>query len=212
MKNLLEEHVKLIAVVITLIALIVGGVIISHFFVNPRDSTNEGSATSTTSTDKKSSVTVGDIKKESEVKDEKKKDESTAQDTLDIGLGSSVSVSEEQEITAQTLADNPPIDETTSTIAPAQATGEIPLEKIEFVVAEISVNINEVGFLSITTTPYNAANSGYVFESSNKQIVTVDENGKITALKTGEVTITATAKEKKKLQAQAKIIVTTAYK
>lgn len=73
-------------------------------------------------------------------------------------------------------------------------------EKAEDVkVTDITINgsanmkVNEEQTLTATVKPDNATNKKVVWSSSDITTATVDENGKVTALKEGPVTITATA-------------------
>lgn len=50
-------------------------------------------------------------------------------------------------------------------------------------------------FANTATAKLDSANATITYSSSNESIATVDENGTVTILKSGEVTITATAKE-----------------
>lgn len=59
--------------------------------------------------------------------------------------------------------------------------------------------------LKATITPASAANQKVTWKSSNKKIATVNSKGKVTAKKTGSVTITATAKDGSKKKAAIKI-------
>lgn len=66
---------------------------------------------------------------------------------------------------------------------------EIDTQKIEF------NNIGETYQLIATVLPIDATNRTVVWTSSNAEIVTVDTNGKITAVKNGIATITATTQD-----------------
>lgn len=59
--------------------------------------------------------------------------------------------------------------------------------------------------LKATITPASAANQKVTWKSSNKKIATVNSKGKVTAKKTGSVTITVTAKDGSKKKAAIKI-------
>lgn len=60
--------------------------------------------------------------------------------------------------------------------------------------SEISLHVNETEILSATITPENATDTSVLWESSNATIATVT-GGKITALRVGSATITATAND-----------------
>lgn len=53
----------------------------------------------------------------------------------------------------------------------------------------ISLNVGEVKQLGVTVLPTNADNKSLVWSSSNSEVVTVDENGEIEALQTGNAYI-----------------------
>ncbi len=55
--------------------------------------------------------------------------------------------------------------------------------------------VGESQKLTVTIKPTDATNKNVTWKSSNPKIATVDENGKVKALKPGKVTITATAKD-----------------
>ena len=48
--------------------------------------------------------------------------------------------------------------------------------------------------LTAVVSPSNAANKKVTWKSSNSKVVKVDKNGKITAVKKGKATVTATTK------------------
>ena len=60
--------------------------------------------------------------------------------------------------------------------------------------SEVSLHVNETEILSSTITPENATDTSVLWESSNATIATVT-GGKITALRVGSATITATAND-----------------
>ena len=59
------------------------------------------------------------------------------------------------------------------------------------------VMVNESITLTATITPTNAINKNIIWKSSNTSIAKVDKNGKVTGLKPGTVTITATSADGK---------------
>ncbi len=61
---------------------------------------------------------------------------------------------------------------------------------------EITIKENETASLMATVQPDNATNKEVIWKSNDKTIATVDKNGKVTAIKAGETTITVTAGEK----------------
>ncbi|WP_137743251.1 Ig-like domain-containing protein [Robertmurraya siralis] len=55
---------------------------------------------------------------------------------------------------------------------------------------EITMDVDETVQLIATVSPSNATDKSYVFESSNEEIATVDNNGNVAAIGEGEATIT----------------------
>ena len=70
-----------------------------------------------------------------------------------------------------------------------------PVTGINLDKEEITVNVNETAKLSATVKPENANNKTITWTSSDRNIATVDANGKITALRPGTATITATTED-----------------
>ncbi len=66
--------------------------------------------------------------------------------------------------------------------------------------------------LKAKVSPSKAANRKVTWKSSNKKVATVDKNGKVTAVKAGKATITATASDGSKKSASCKITVTNPVK
>ncbi|OBR91261.1 bacterial Ig-like domain (group 2) [Clostridium ragsdalei P11] len=79
----------------------------------------------------------------------------------------------------------------------------IALDKME-------ANLTEGDILQLTAvvTPENASNTKVDWSSSDSTVAAVDENGKVTALKAGTVTITAVSEDNKDAKAQCTITVT----
>ena len=67
--------------------------------------------------------------------------------------------------------------------------------------------IGDVVQLEATVTPDDATNKGITWTSSDDSIATVDDNGKVTALKAGKVTITATSESNDSIKATCTISV-----
>ena len=57
----------------------------------------------------------------------------------------------------------------------------------------ITLNVGGTNTLIATVLPYNATDKTITWTSSNTDVATVDENGKVTAVAAGDATITATA-------------------
>lgn len=58
-----------------------------------------------------------------------------------------------------------------------------------------SLEVGDTAQLTATVLPDDASNKGVTWESSDTSVVTVDADGKVTAVKAGTVTITATAQD-----------------
>lgn len=71
--------------------------------------------------------------------------------------------------------------------------GVVAVESVAFIDAEASLYLGETKTLNVTVLPEAATNKAVTFASSNTEVATVDETGKVTALKVGEATITATS-------------------
>jgi len=74
--------------------------------------------------------------------------------------------------------------------------GVIPVTNVILNRIVLSVNIGDTATLTATVYPDNATDKTVIWESSDETIATVS-NGEVTALKAGDVRITATAGEKK---------------
>ena len=71
----------------------------------------------------------------------------------------------------------------------------VTLESIAFEKTSLEIVEGKSETLKVIFTPSNAINQDVTFESSDETIVTIDENGKLTAIMPGETTITATSEE-----------------
>ena len=72
---------------------------------------------------------------------------------------------------------------------------EIPVLSITINLSSVEMMIGETIQLSATVTPSNATDKGVIWASSNSQIATVDDTGKINAIRRGESIIIAKAGE-----------------
>jgi uncharacterized protein YjdB len=84
------------------------------------------------------------------------------------------------------------------------AVNEISLNK-----TSLSLNIGQTEDLIATVKPDNADNKSLTWSSSDESIATVDENGKVTAIKEGSATITAKTADGSNLTATCAVNVTT---
>lgn len=67
--------------------------------------------------------------------------------------------------------------------------------KVTLDIESFNMNLNTKMLLQATVEPQEAAKAGYTWSSSDEEIATVDELGRISALKAGSVTICATAND-----------------
>lgn len=74
--------------------------------------------------------------------------------------------------------------------------GSIPVSSISLNKTELAMNVGDSETLTATVKPDDATDKTVTWKSSNASVATVDENGKVTAIKGGSATITATAGEK----------------
>ncbi len=68
----------------------------------------------------------------------------------------------------------------------------VSVESVTLDETDVTLRVDESMVINATVTPNNAANKTVTWESSDTDIVSI-ENGKVTAIKTGTATITATA-------------------
>ena len=69
------------------------------------------------------------------------------------------------------------------------------------------MTVGDTETIAVTVTPTNATNKNVTFASSDDTVVSVDENGKLTALKAGTATITVKSVEKPEILKTLEIIV-----
>lgn len=74
----------------------------------------------------------------------------------------------------------------------------ISVEKITLNLTTLTLNIGEIETLTATVAPGDATNGSVTWSSSNYEIASVDETGKVTAHSEGEATITVTANDNNK--------------
>lgn len=70
--------------------------------------------------------------------------------------------------------------------------GKIRVSGVSLDPTNLELNIGETSTLSATVTPSYAADKGISWTSSDTDVATVDQDGKVTAVKAGSATITAT--------------------
>ena len=71
--------------------------------------------------------------------------------------------------------------------------GNVPVESLTLDKSSLELTEGETATLIATVKPDNAVDKTVTWSSSNPWVATVDQNGEITALRSGEATITATA-------------------
>ena len=69
----------------------------------------------------------------------------------------------------------------------------VPVEKIEITPAELTLEMNESATLSYTLSPSDASDYKIEWKSSDDTVATIDEAGKLQALRPGTASITCTA-------------------
>ncbi len=87
-------------------------------------------------------------------------------------------------------------------------TVKIPVEDIVADKDEITLDIGESDKINITVNPDSATDKEVEFESSDKNVVTVDKDGNITAVGEGTATITVTSKDDPSKKVQITVTVT----
>ncbi len=87
--------------------------------------------------------------------------------------------------------------------------GEAEVEGVKLNSSELSLAVNETATLEVELLPENAKPTKLKWTSSDENILTVDENGKIKALKEGKATVTV-ATEDEEYKASCEVTVTAA--
>lgn len=97
-------------------------------------------------------------------------------------------------------------------VGPTQGNGDkdnqkdkaVKVRKINLSKKKLVLKVNKTKTLKVKVNPKEAKKLARIFESSNEEVATVDEKGKVTAKKVGKATITVTVGNKK---AKCKVIV-----
>jgi uncharacterized protein YjdB len=84
-------------------------------------------------------------------------------------------------------------------VATCEVTVVIPVTGVTLNKSSLSLEKGKTVTLKTTVIPSNANNSNIKWESSNKKIVTVDQNGKVTAISVGKASITAKTEDGNKI-------------
>ncbi len=103
--------------------------------------------------------------------------------------GNVVAVGEGTAVITVTSKDNPDIKETVT------VTVKIPVTDVTVDKTEITLGKGDTDKITGTVTPDKATNKEVTYTSDDESIVKVDENGNITAVKTGTTTIKVTSKD-----------------
>lgn len=81
-----------------------------------------------------------------------------------------------------------------------KVTVTVPVSSITFNAKSTTMRVGETVNLNAAVNPSNATNKKITYKSSNTKIATVSENGEVTAIALGTVTITATAQDGSKVK------------
>ena len=92
------------------------------------------------------------------------------------------------------------------------SSSETKVTKISLDIYEVELEIGQSKMPIVTMTPYNAANKGEVWKSSDEKIATVDKNGVIKAVAEGKCVVTVTAEGNSSVNAKVNVTVKGAKK
>ena len=104
----------------------------------------------------------------------------------------------EEDVTAQVVNNvftTPQVEDKSSLRVTLTSSGPIAVQRIELNHEELILKIAESAQLIATVLPRNATNKGVIWTSSNEQVATVSESGRVQALKAGNAVITAISEE-----------------
>lgn len=82
-----------------------------------------------------------------------------------------------------------------------------PVTKITAKTTKVTLNEGKTSTIKTTITPSKATNKEVVYTTSNKKVATVTKSGKITAVSSGQATITIAAKDGSGKTAKVKVVV-----
>ncbi len=118
-----------------------------------------------------------------------------------------ITVSDTGEITARAVG----IADITVTVGDLSATCTVtvtqPVSNIKLSASTLDMKVGDSQSLTATITPNNASDKSIQWRSSDIGVATVNQSGKVTALKKGTVTITATAQDGSGKTASCKVTV-----
>lgn len=84
---------------------------------------------------------------------------------------------------------------------------KVSVTAVKFAKKKMTLKQGETVQATVTVSPSNATNKAVTYTSSNKNVATVDANGKIQAKEVGQTVITATAKDGSKKKASMTVVV-----
>jgi hypothetical protein len=87
----------------------------------------------------------------------------------------------------------------------------IAVKSIKLNSSKISLQIGKTLTLKVTITPADATNKKFTYSSGNKNIATIDKNGKIKGIKAGKTVITVTSSSNKKAAAKCNVTISQVY-
>ena len=93
-------------------------------------------------------------------------------------------------------------------VRPVRVMANIAVSNIKLSQTELSVKVGATSQLSATVLPENATNKAVFWSSSNTNVATVNETGKVTALTVGTCTITCSATDGSGVKAECQVTVT----
>lgn len=92
-------------------------------------------------------------------------------------------------------------------IATSLGLTRIPVSSIKLNTTQVYIQAGKTYTLKVTVTPANATNKNLVFSSGNKNIATVDKNGKIKGITYGKTVIAIKSASNKKAVAKCNVII-----
>ena len=102
----------------------------------------------------------------------------------------------------------PATSETSNSATTSQGQGDIAVTALTISKATLSLEAGKSEQLSVTPTPTNATNTKVTWATSDATIATVSSLGKVTAVKVGTATITATSQSNPQVKATCVVTVT----
>lgn len=94
-------------------------------------------------------------------------------------------------------------------VAGAPAATEVAVADLSIAMANATINVGGTDTVKATFAPADATNKRLIYTSSDESVATVDPSGKVTAVKAGKATITATTTDGSKKSATTEVTVVT---